>query len=151
MSSSLFTPGNEHFRIGKINCTGTETELLECSHNSIGDHLCDDTSTDVAVHCYGMLLSCSTHISTAKCNNYYLLKISFLPTLYFVAEDMSCKDGELRLQGGTNSSNGRVEICQSRTWGAVCSDEWDDKDARVVCRQLGYGPKGYYMSCLSFL
>ena len=37
-----------------------------------------------------------------------------------------------------DSWNGRVEFCQYRTWGAVCSEGWDDNDARVVCDQLGY-------------
>ena len=50
----------------------------------------------------------------------------------------------MRLQRGIDSSNGRVEVCQFRTWGAVCNDdEWDDSDARVVCRQLEYDPAGY--------
>ena len=56
---------------------------------------------------------------------------------------MSCEDGEVRLQRGTDNSNGRVEVCQFGTWGAVCNDEWDDNDARVVCGQLGYDPQGY--------
>ena len=51
----------------------------------------------------------------------------------------------MRLQGGIDSSNGRVEVCQFRTWGGVCNDEWDDSDARVVCGQLGYDLKGYFM------
>ena len=55
-----------------------------------------------------------------------------------------CEVGDVRLQGGIDSSNGRVEVCQFRTWGAVCSDGWDDNDARVVCRQLGYDPQGLY-------
>ena len=44
----------------------------------------------------------------------------------------------MRLQDGTDMSNGRVEICQNGVWGLVCNKMWDDADARVVCRQLGY-------------
>ena len=53
-----------------------------------------------------------------------------------------CEAGDVRLRGGIDSSNGHVEVCQFRTWGAVCSDGWDDNDARVVCAQLGYDPQG---------
>jgi len=53
-----------------------------------------------------------------------------------------CEDGEVRLQDGTASSNGRVEVCQNGIWGSVCSSQWDDTDASVVCRELGYDPKG---------
>ena len=48
----------------------------------------------------------------------------------------------MRLSSGTNESNGLVEICRHRTWGAVCSDGWDERDAEVVCRQLGFDPRG---------
>ena len=62
-----------------------------------------------------------------------------------IDETTSCEDGEVRLEGGFSDSNGRVEFCQYRTWGAVCSEGWDDSDARVVCGQLGYSsPEGIH-------
>ena len=55
----------------------------------------------------------------------------------------------MRLRDGVDPSNGRVEYCRHRTWGTVCSEGWDDSDARVVCSQLGYNPDGMFAN-LSF-
>ena len=51
---------------------------------------------------------------------------------------VSCINGDLRLMGGSTESEGRVEICYNNHWGTVCNDEWDDTDAKVACKQLGY-------------
>lgn len=52
--------------------------------------------------------------------------------------------GMIRLQGGTYSSEGRVEIYCQGQWGAICSIGFTSRDATTICRQLGYtGYEGY--------
>ena len=53
-----------------------------------------------------------------------------------------CTTGDIRLVGGSDQFEGRVEICISDQWGTVCDDGWNFNDASVVCNQLGYSYAG---------
>ena len=53
-----------------------------------------------------------------------------------------CQDGDIRLAGGSYNNVGRIDLCVSGTWGTICGNNFDSKDASVVCRQLGYSPYG---------
>ena len=51
----------------------------------------------------------------------------------------SCFVGsDIRLRNGSRASQGRLEVFYKGEWGAVCDNSFDNKDATVVCRALGY-------------
>ncbi|XP_063116777.1 neurotrypsin isoform X2 [Cavia porcellus] len=94
-----------------VSCSGKETSLLQCSRRQWGKHDCSHRE-DVGITCHP---GSDGH----------------KPSLGF----------PIRLMDGENKKEGRVEVFVNGQWGTICDDGWTDKDAAVICRQLGYkGP-----------
>ena len=54
----------------------------------------------------------------------------------------SCENGDVRLSGGFNPLEGRVEVCFNSAWGTICNNLFSLSDVNVVCTQLGYRLNG---------
>ena len=44
----------------------------------------------------------------------------------------------IRLQGGSYSNQGRVEVYCNGEWGTICDNGFGSTDAQTICNQLGY-------------
>ena len=46
--------------------------------------------------------------------------------------------GGVRLVGGASPLEGTVKVWRDSNWGTVCGVGFDENDAKVICRSLGY-------------
>ena len=79
-------------------------------------------------------------ILTFTCYMYMHTNFTGVSTLF-----ADCADGDVRLVGGSNVLEGRVEVCYNNAWGTICSDGFGSQDAEVVCRQTTYPFNGGMM------
>lgn len=111
--------------LDNVACTGFEDYLVNCSlqHNALEDY----HSEDAGVRCFN-----SSGIPTSPTQHHMCNSVA----LSSLAND--CSAGDIRLVGGANIYEGRVEVCVNGIWGTVADDAWGTADAVVVCRKLGF-------------
>ena len=138
MRFARFGMGTGPIYLHNVFCMGNETRLAECQHNASNDCFHYE---DAGVMCPGEYVnSCMPHNHTYIVTHVIPVWQRQSVLLEFLLD--VCSEGDVRLCGGRNSAEGRVEICFNNQWGRVCDRSWSNSDSNVVCRQLGFSSKG---------
>ena len=74
--------------------------------------------------------------------NYYFTIIIIISNLSVILAPVNCDEGAIRLADGDIQQQGRVEICIDGIWSTICATNWDNSNAFVVCKQLGFAASG---------
>ena len=109
-----------------VNCASSSyLSIAQCYYSTIIDSGCTNSNSyDATVYC------CKT---ISQCRLLYILAIDSTRIW-----DSNPFPGMIRLQGGDYSNEGLVEVYCNGQWGTICSTGFDDTDASVICKQLGY-------------
>ena len=149
--------------VGGIN---PQEGLLEVYYNGIWGTVCHDYFNDVAagVVCYTLGYGHGGQVInnqySAGSGEIWLDDIQCNGTETSIADcqhsgwgNHNCGHGEdvsvsciiVRLVGGPNPHEGRLEVRYKGIWGTVCDDHFDNAAASVVCHMLGYKRTGRFI------
>lgn len=116
LTNSHFGMAHGPIWMANVACSGNESRIQDCDHQRLSEHYSGYRSFD----------------DTEGCTHYDEVGLScYVPDFGLTRR--------IRIVGGRNPMEGRVEVQVGRKWGPVCSHDWTATEAMVVCRQLGLG------------
>ncbi|XP_035384072.1 scavenger receptor cysteine-rich type 1 protein M130-like [Electrophorus electricus] len=108
--------------LDQVKCRKHDSTLWHCPSDPWGHNKCDNDKEVAHITC-----SEQKHLQKhVKCSSFPHQSQCSVPL-------------PLRLSGPEGSCSGRLEVYHNAAWGSICDDQWDIRDAEVVCRQLGCG------------
>ncbi|CAI9722758.1 atrial natriuretic peptide-converting enzyme-like isoform X3 [Octopus vulgaris] len=134
---SNFGPGNANFLLTNVECIGNETSLLDCPKSPWRQHNCKRHET-ASVICKANK-GCPPN--QFECDNSQCRSIKYICDRVDNCGDNSDEKyctASVKLVNGTNPSNGRIQITINNITGTICDDNFNNIEATVICKQLGY-------------
>lgn len=113
-----------------------------CTHTCTPAHVSTHRDVRHSHQVTSRVLVTITHHATYVVNVIPLCLVDCCCCRCFVVPgpNATCSNRDVRLvRNHENDAVGRVEMCLGGEWLSMCADtEWNDEDARVACRQLGF-------------
>ena len=119
-----FGQGGGRVWLRRVNCTGTETDIGDCYFEIPPERVWTDPG---CTHAEDAGVTCNT-------TRRMIMNVSNP-----VERNEQAPNVTVRLRGGKGPDEGRVEVYKHGQWGTICDITWRSSNARVVCKQLGYG------------
>ncbi|KAJ8305174.1 hypothetical protein KUTeg_017275 [Tegillarca granosa] len=144
-NDAAFGEGTGSVLLDQVRCNEGDRNLRDCKYNYTTSNC--SHAEDAGVICISGEWSSWEACSTTCDNGFKIRRLGCESGATLCANGTEnrtcnlrpCKIQTVRLRGyRATATQGRVEILHNGIWGTICDDGWENNDATVICRMLGY-------------